>query len=143
MSAWMSKAQKEQLAAMRRSMDVAVDAGKDLPAVINAIPDLIRPWMPGPFAVGNVRIWLGIPYKCVQAHDSAANPAWSPDATPALWMQYHGTTPETARAWIAPTGAHDMYQAGEYMIWTDGTIKRCISSTTYPPDIIPEKWETV
>ena len=33
-------------------------------------------------------------------------------------------TPETARPWTKPyAGTTDMYHAGEYMVWTDGTIK--------------------
>lgn len=31
------------------------------------------------------------------------------------------------------TGAHDMYKAGEYMIWTDGIIKKCLRDTNFSP----------
>ena len=43
----------------------------------------------------------------------------------------------------APTGAHDMYKAGEYMIWTDGTVRRCKADTDRGPDVLPDNWETV
>ena len=88
-------------------------------------------------------MYEGIPYKCVQAHDSTGNSSWNPADTPALWMQYHGTSAETARPWIAPTGAHDAYKAGEYMIWTDGATYRCLSNTTYSPGDYAAAWEVV
>ena len=34
-------------------------------------------------------------------------------------------------------GAHDMYKAGEYMIWTDGTVKKCLRDTNFSPDEYP------
>ena len=91
--------------------------------------------------VGDVRQYQGAPYKCVQAHDATGNPDWTPDAVPALWMQYHGSIAETARAWVAPTGAHDMYHAGEYMAYTDGKVYRCLSDTAYRPGDYAAAWE--
>ena len=109
----LSNETKARLRAMRAAMDggVTLAAESGTPA-INAVAALIRPWKPGAYAVGDVRAEDGVPYKCVQAHDSAANPDWKPSATPAHWMQYHGTSKETARAWVAPAGAHDMYKKG-------------------------------
>lgn len=34
-----------------------------------------------------------------------------------------------------------MYHAGEYMIWTDGTVKKCIQDTNFSPDDWPQAWE--
>ena len=116
----MTDTQRTEMLAMRKALDGLVVRIADSPAEINEYKAAVREWQPGVFAAGDVRQRLGTPYKCVQAHDSTANPGWTPEATPALWMQYHGTTPESARPWIAPTGAHDMYKAGEYTIWTDG-----------------------
>lgn len=39
------------------------------------------------------------------------------------------------------TGAHDMYKAGEYMIWTGGTVKKCLRDTNFSPDEYPQDWE--
>lgn len=58
-------------------------------------------------------------------------------------MQYHGTTPESARPWIAPTGAHDMYKAGEYTIWTDDKTYKAKMDTAYSPADYPQAWEEV
>lgn len=39
--------------------------------------------------------------------------------------------------------AHDMYKAGEYMIWTDGMVHRCKVDTDRGPDVLPDNWEMV
>jgi len=77
----------------------------------------------------------------VQAHDSSANEDWTPDTQPALWMQYHGTSKETARLWITPTGAQDMYKAGEWMIWIDEKKYCCIQDTNFSPADYPAAWK--
>lgn len=140
---WMSERQKAKLSAYRMAMDAAVEAAREDTAAINRVATLVRPWRPGAYAVGDVRVYGGIPYRCVQAHDSTQNPAWTPDATPALWMQYHGTTPETARPWVAPAGAHDIYRAGEYMIYTDGRMYKCLQNTDFSPAEYAQAWEAV
>ena len=137
----MTEAQRKELLAMRAALDGLVGKIVETPAEVNEYQAAVREWQPGAFAVGDVRQRLGAPYKCVQAHDSTANPSWTPEATPALWMQYHGTTPESARPWIAPTGEHDMYKAGEYMIWTDGRVKKAKMDTAYSPTDYPQAWE--
>ena len=140
---WMSEAQKVRLKAYRAAMDAVVENAREDTAAINRVATLVRPWKPGAYAVGDVRVYGGVPYRCVQAHDSSANPGWTPDATPALWMQYHGTTPETARPWVAPAGAHDIYRAGEYMIWTDGQMYKCLQDTNFSPAEYAQAWEVV
>lgn len=136
-----SERQRAELLAMRAALDGLVGKIVETPSEVNEYQVAVREWQPGAYVVGDVRQRLGAPYKCVQAHDSTANPGWTPEATPALWMQYHGTTPESARPWIAPTGAHDMYKAGEYMIWTDGRIKKAKMDTAYSPADYPQAWE--
>lgn len=137
----MTQEQRKQLFEMRRAMDALVGKISESTEEVNAYTAAVREWKEGAYAVGDVRMYQGAPYKCVQAHDSTANPGWTPEATPALWMQYHGTTPESARPWIAPTGAHDMYKAGEYMIWTDGRLKTAKMDTAYSPADYPQAWE--
>ena len=140
---WMSEMQTAKLSAYRMAMDAAVEAAREDTAAINRVATLVRPWKPGAYAVGDVRVYDSIPYRCVQAHDSRVKPGWTPDATPALWMQYHGTTPETARPWVAPAGAHDMYRAGEYMIWTDEQMYKCLQDTNFSPVEYAQAWEAV
>ena len=139
----MTDAQRKQFFDIRKALDGFVEKIVENPVEINSNMVAIRIWNPAVYVVGDVRMYAGIPYKCVQAHDSTQNTTWTPDTTPALWMQYHGTTPETARSWIAPTGAHDTYRAGEYMIWTDGKVYRCKQDTVYSPNDYAQAWERV
>lgn len=137
----LNKEQRAKLFKIREALDDFVAQIADVPQKINQYTETIRVWKPGVYAIGDVRIENGIPYKCVQAHDSTANAGWTPSATASLWMQYHGTTHDTARAWIAPTGAHDMYLTGEYMIWTDGNVYLCLQDTVYDPSAYATAWE--
>lgn len=138
----MTEAQRAQFFAMRKALDGYVEKIVDNPVEINANLVAIRPWAPGPAVVGDVRMFEGAPYKCVQDHDSTGSPDWTPAATPALWMQYHGTTPETARPWLQPSGAHDQYKAGEYMT-LEGVLYLCLSDTTYSPTDYAAAWSAV
>lgn len=142
---WMSRKQANKLIAIRKAMDSALVTvvEKGTTEAINAVTSIMRKWTPAVYVIGDVRTENNVPYKCVQAHDSTTNPTWIPSATPSLWMQYHGTSIDTARNWIAPTGAHDIYQVGEYMIWTDGAIYKCLSNTNYSPAEYPAAWSIV
>lgn len=104
---------------------------------------LTAEWEPGSYAVGDVRNADGVPFRCVQAHDSTGSPDWSPGKAPALWAAYHGRSPETALPWVQPSGAHDMYQVGECMVWTDGRVLRAVQATSYSPGECPGAWEEV
>lgn len=137
----LSDADRSLLRQARAALDAYLPTLADTPAQINDNAGLLRAWKEGAYSAGDLREHQGIPYKCVQAHDSTGNPGWTPDATPALWMQYHGTSRSTARAWLAPTGAHDQYRAGEYMIWTDGAVYKCLSDTVYSPADYAAAWE--
>lgn len=137
----MTTNQREEFIAIRKILDGFVAKIVDSPAEINESMLVIRKWHPGVYNVGDVRLYEEIPYKCVQPHDSTKNEAWNPAETPALWMQYHGTSPETARPWIRPTGAQDIYKVGEYMIWTNGTIMKCVFDTNFSPDEYSQAWE--
>ena len=110
-------------------------------AAINDAVEGMRSWIPASYSVNDVVKYNDIPYKCVQAHDSTNNSEWTPSSTPALWMEYHGTSKETARNWIAPTGAHDIYKQGEWMIFTDGKYYECLNDTAYSPTDYPSAWQ--
>lgn len=133
----MTPEQRAEFFAIRKALDGFVEKIVENAAEINEHAAVIRAWVPGAYVVGDVRTFEGIPYKCVQAHDGA----WNPPEVPALWMQYHGTSAASARPWVHPTGTHDMYKIGEYMIWTDGAVYRCIVDTVYSPADYPAAWE--
>ena len=82
----------------------------------------------------------GYPRECMTAYDGSVQQDWTID-TSTLWKPWHSRKKEYALPWEAPTGAHDMYKLGEYMIWTDKTVKKCIQDTNYSPDEYPQAWE--
>lgn len=100
-------------------------------------------WKPGVYSTGDVCTYESIPYHCIQAHDSTGNLSWNPLDAVSLWSSYHGHTPETAMPYRSPTGAHDMYRAGECMVWTDGQTMRAVSDTSFSPEDYPSAWEVV
>lgn len=106
---------------------------------------LCKMWMPGVHTVGEVYSTGEQLWQCIQDYDNAVYPDIMP--LNAAWgtfhKPYHGTTKETAMPWVAPTGAHDVYLAGEYMIWIDGTIQKCLSDTPYSPVDYAAAWEVV
>lgn len=140
-----TQTQLERALKIRASMDTAIETvaetAGDNPDSMIRLMDMVRPWAPGPHAYNEVRKHQGKLYRCEQAHDSTGNPAWSPDQAPALWPPYHGRTAETALPWQKPTGAHDMYKAGEYMTWTDGIVYACLANTDFSPEEYPSAWQ--
>ena len=105
---------------------------------------MCKVWQPGAHEVGEVYTTPdGQPWYCYADYDNAVYPDIVPGSTawPTFNKPYHGTTPETALPFVAPTHAEDRYKAGEYMIWTDGTVQLCVRDTTYGLDYDPNAWE--
>ena len=136
----LTKEDKVMLFKIRKILDKYYPFILENPVAINEAIEGMRLWTPGAYAVSDVVRYNNIPYKCVQTHDSTNNSEWTPSSTPALWMEYHGTSKETARNWIAPTGAHDMYKQGEWMIFTDGKYYECLNDTAYSPTDYSSAW---
>lgn len=105
---------------------------------------LFEPWKRGIYSVGDVRTdpKTGYPYECIAAHDSTVNTDWTIDVR-TLWKPWHSRSSDYALPWVQPTGAHDMYHSGEYMIWTDKKVKKCVQDTNFSPDEYPAAWEDV
>ena len=100
-------------------------------------------WSAGNHTKGENYTAAGQTWECYQSYDNAVypdiipgNPAWYTFNRP-----LHGKSPETARPWVAPQGAHDMYHTGEYMIYTDGALYKCLSDTNFSPDEYAAAWE--
>lgn len=137
---------------MTRSMALAYRAAIDRAAAAAAtdneritISVLYPDWTAGTHTVGDIYNAGGQTWECFAAYDNATYPDVNPDN--AAWRTFnrplHGTSPETARPFAQPTGAHDMYHAGEYMIWTDGKTYRCKSDTAYSPADYAAAWEVM
>ena len=104
---------------------------------------LCKEWAPGNHEKGEVYNANGQTWGCYQSYDNAVypdiipgNPAWYTFNRP-----LHGKSQDTARPWVAPQGAHDMYHTGEYMIYTDGKLYKCLSDTNFSPEEYPQAWE--
>ena len=82
----------------------------------------------------------GYPKECILAYDGTVQQDWTIDNR-TLWKPWHSRKKEYALPWEQPTGAHDMYKAGEYMIWTDGSIKKCVQDTNFSPTEYAQAWE--
>ena len=101
-------------------------------------------WERGNYVEGDVRADpdTGYPYECITPHDSIINTG--EDYTiknRTLWKPWHSRKKEYALPYEAPTGAHDMYKSGEYMVWTGGTVKKCLRDTNFSPEEYPADWE--
>ena len=95
--------------------------------------------------VGDLVNYAGQTYECIQVHDEAVYPDINPN-NPQTWHTFykplHGKSKETARLWKKPQyGTTDMYLNGEYMVYTDGKIYKCLSDTVYSPDEYTAAWE--
>ena len=97
------------------------------------------------YGARDIRNANGQTWECFQAHDPEITPGIVP-GDPAwftFWRPLHGKSPETARPFVPVMGAHDLYRAGEYMIYTDGQTYRCKSDTNYSPEEYAQAWEVV
>ena len=81
----------------------------------------------------------GYPYECMTSYDGTVQQDWTIDSR-TLWKPWHSTDPDYALPWERPTGAHDMYTAGEYMIWTDGSVYECTQDTNFSPTEYAQAW---
>lgn len=106
---------------------------------------LFADWAAGSYQVGDIRNAKDQTWECFQAHDNATYPDINPDnaAWFTFWRPLHGKSPETARPFTPVQGAHDMYRAGEYMIYTDGLTYKCLSDTNFSPEEYAAAWEVV
>ena len=82
----------------------------------------------------------GYPYECITEHDSISNPEWT-IKNRTLWKPWHSKSVEYALPYEAPTGAHDMYKTGEFMIFTDGKVYKALQDTNFSPTDYAVAWE--
>lgn len=148
----MNEAQRKQFFEIRALMDKLVAA---IPAAneaefnastfaINENAAAFRTWLKdADYKRGDVRIDPadGVPYWAMHDHGASSGHVCQPSLTPSVWTHCHGTTPETAREFIAE--GHNPYMTGHYCT-ENGMIKRCIQdNTVYAPSVWPQAWETV
>lgn len=103
-------------------------------------------WTPGNHSAGEHYNAVDQTWECFSTYDNAVYPDVRPGE--AAWHTFnrplHGTSAETARPWCKPQhGTTDIYHPGEYMIWTDGGLYRCLRDTNFSPGEYPADWEIV
>ena len=140
----------ETLRAMGRLMArMAQETAQTLEAdgAIEAAP-LLKPWTAGSmtapvnYAANDVRTEAGQPWRCVQAHAHHGEEGWNPAASRALWSPYHATRQSHALPYVAPSCASDAYNAGEWMVWTDGLAYQALrDAVDRGPDELPDAWK--
>lgn len=112
-----------------------------------AASGLYEQWSLGKYEVGDIRNNAGQTWECHTAHDNSVYPDITP-SNPQTWANFwrplHGKSAATARPWVKPQyGTTDMYHAGEYMVWTDGTIKKALRDTVYSPVEYAADWQNI
>lgn len=132
-----------RILATEKAPDMAADD-------VIGVSAILPPWKQGKYKAktdehpADIVQHNGQPWRCLQAHDSTGNPDWCPGVAPSLWGAYHATTAARALPWQAPTGAHDAYHSGEYMVYTDGVKYLCnTDNTVHGPDVLPAAWTVV
>ena len=128
----------EKARALRKLIQEYAEKSEDKTLVI-ATSNYFEEWTPNSYNVGDVRTSNGKPYECILAHDSTLNPTWDISVR-TLWKPYHSRKKEFALPWEAPTGSHDMYRTGEYMIF-DNNVYLCKLDTSYSPSEYAQAWE--
>lgn len=108
------------------------------------ISRLFPAWASGEHIVGDIYTANGQVWECYQAYDNAVYPDIVPGA--AAWATFnrplHGRSRATAREFVQPTGAHDMYHSGEYALF-GGKLYLCVQDTAYSPADYAAAWEEV
>ena len=99
-------------------------------------------WMPGKHVAGDIFSVDGDVWECYQNYDNAVYPDIVPGGS--AWFTfnrpYHGTSRETARNFVHPTGAHDLYKAGEWAV-QDGKFTKANQDTAYSLAEYPQAWD--
>ena len=73
--------------------------------------ELFPHWSDSTEYVTGIRVsYNGILYKCLQDH--TAQPSWTPDASPSLWVRVDDPSQEWPE-WRQPTGSTDAYALGD------------------------------
>ena len=110
-----------------------------------SISGICNEWKLGNHIKGELANVSGQTWECYTSHDNAVYHDIIPTNTQTwanFWRPLHGKTKETARPWTKPiAGTTDMYHVGEYMIYTDDKVYKCLRDTVYSPEEYAPDWE--
>ena len=81
----------------------------------------------------------GVPYWAIHDQGPGVGQVHRPSQSPTMWAHCHGTTPGTAREFLAES--YNPYNEGHYCV-SKGAVWRCkVNSCVYAPDAWPDAWE--
>ena len=108
------------------------------------VSGLYADWEYGKHIAGEIYNANRQTWECFQAYDNAVHPDIVPGNS--AWYTFnrplHGKSRETAREFVQPTGSHDIYKAGEWMIFT-AKYYRCKQDTAHSPADYAAAWENL
>ena len=148
----MTEAQRKQFFEIRRLLDETVagyslvneDAFNSSAEIINRNAAAFRVWVKdADYSRGDVRVDPadGVPYWAMLNHGVSTGQIHQPSLSPTIWTHCHGTTPETARPFIAE--GHNPYHKGHYCT-ENGAVFMCnMDFTVHAPSVLPGAWEVV
>lgn len=111
----------------------------------NSVIGLYPEWQPDTDYKAQDRIsYGGTLYDVIQGHRSQAD--WTPDKTPALFKVATQVADDNGAPiildYVQPTGAHDTYNTGDLMRYTDGKVyESTIDNNSWTPDTYPQGWQ--
>lgn len=148
----MTAEQRSRLFAIRALLDKVVSAipaadeaaFNAAAATINENAAAFRVWLKdADYVRGDVTIDPadGVPYWAMHNNGVSTGQVHQPSLSPTIWTHCHGTTPETARPFVAES--YNPYMTGHYCT-EDGVVKRCtLDNIVYSPSELPYAWEDV
>lgn len=148
----MNETQRAQFFEYRRLLDELIkgysltneDTFNSSADIINKNAAAFRIWSAdADYLRGDVRIDPadGVPYWAMHAHGISSGHVCQPSKSPTMWVHCHGTTPETARPFMAE--GHNPYHKGHYCI-ENGAVFLCnTDNTVHAPSALPNAWEQV
>lgn len=148
----MTEEQRKEFFAMRAIMDkvvAAIPASNETEfnssaALINENMAAVRVWKAdkdykrGAIATDPEN---GVPYWAMHDNGPTTGQVHQPSKSPTIWTHCHGTTPETARPFVAE--GHNPYMKGHYCT-ENGSIYECVvHGNVYSPATYPAGWKEV
>lgn len=111
------------------------------PETIEALPDeslarmapYMQEWESGvAYQAGNLRSYLEVPYRCLQAHTS--QDAWNPADAPSLWAKVLIPDPTVIPEWEQP-GSTNPYMAGDKVKHNGKTWVSDVDNNVWEPGV--------
>ena len=103
--------------------------------------DLFLPWATSTsYAIGDLRSYEGILYKCLQAHTSQDD--WTPDISSSLWKSL-SINESGIQEWSQPISSADAYNTGDEVMYKGVHYRSVIDNNVWSPTDYPQGWEVV